>query len=267
MQVIGLCRFSYPAEGGFQVEHQTARARSDYLYAPVRMEERFRTFETITLPALRAQTDPDFSFVILIGDDLPDAYAERLFALVEPMPQAVIVARAPGPHRAVCKEVLNAARHDMDAPCIQFRMDDDDAVAVDFVARLRRDAGLVAPLCAANKAVILDYRRGLILRPTAKGPMAEETELAYYPMGMGMVVAGGHSQTIMNFAHSKVAKFMPTVTFADSLMFVRGHNDFNDSRQKAHVKPIKLPLMDAKREATLKDRFAIDADHIRRVFG
>ena len=51
MQVIGLCRFSYPAIGGFQVEHADPAARSAYLYAPARMEERFRTFSKETIDA------------------------------------------------------------------------------------------------------------------------------------------------------------------------------------------------------------------------
>ena len=109
MQVIGLCRFSYPAVGGFQVKHKDHDTRKAYLYATERMEERFRYFETTTLPGLRAQSDADFTFVVLIGNDLPDQHVERLLALVETMPQAAIIARAPGPHRAVCQNILNAA--------------------------------------------------------------------------------------------------------------------------------------------------------------
>lgn len=267
MQVIGLCRFSYPARGGFQVEHEDIAARRAYLYTPERMEERFRTFEAITLPGLLAQTDRDFTFVILIDEALPGPLADRLFSLAATLPQAVILARPPGPHRAVCREVINSTRLDPAAPCIQFRLDDDDTVARDFVSRIRADAALLAPLGASNRLLTLDYRCGLLLRPAADGIHAAETQLAYAPMGLAMVVQGGVSQTVMNFAHSKVARFMPTVTFQDSLMFVRGHNRFNDSRQKAHVKPIDLPRADAETEAALRDRFGITADHIRTVFG
>ena len=266
MQVIGLCRFSYSAEGGFQVRHETNAERAAYLYAPARMKARLASFETMTLPALRAQSDPDFTLLILTGEDLPEPYLDRLLTLTEDMPQAVIIQRPPGPHRAVCRDVMTGARHDYASPCIQFRMDDDDAVAVDFVARLRADAAMVAPLCEASPSVILDYRRGLIIRPTAQGPMGKEVELAYYPMAMGMVIAGRSGRSIMNFAHSKVAGFMPTVTFSDSLMFVRGHDDFNDSRQGASIKPMDLPLMDKAAEALLYERFAIRADHIRQCF-
>jgi len=54
MQAIGLCRFSYPAIGGFQVEHDTTEAGIDYLYGRDRMEERFRLFETVLIPSLKA---------------------------------------------------------------------------------------------------------------------------------------------------------------------------------------------------------------------
>ncbi len=266
MQVIGLCRFSYPAEGGFQVEHADIAQRRSYLYAPDRIETRMRSFEAITLPALKAQTDPDFTFAILIDEALPPALLERLQALVADLPQAVLVPRAPGPHRKVCQEVLNAARQDRGAPCIQYRLDDDDAVAVDFTARLRADAARVAPLCAENRLVTLDYNRGYIVSPSANGIRAEETVLPYYPMGMAMVVQGGVGQSIMNFAHGKVARFMPTVTFTDSAMYLRGHDAFNDSRQKAHVQPVRLPLADAATLALLRDRFAVTEDQVRRVF-
>ena len=100
-----------------------------YLYAPARMEERFRHFEALCLPGLKAQTDPDFLFAILVGEDMPEQWLERLADLVEDFPQAAIIARPPGPHRQVCQSVLNAARRHVNQPCLQVRHDDDDALA------------------------------------------------------------------------------------------------------------------------------------------
>jgi hypothetical protein len=57
MQAIGLCRFSYPAIGGFQVDFDDFAEKLDYLYAPARMEERFATFETVTLPPLSCSSE------------------------------------------------------------------------------------------------------------------------------------------------------------------------------------------------------------------
>ena len=71
MQILGICRFSYPALGGFQIEHDSIEERCDYLYAPEQLDMRFSCFETLTLPSIRAQSDPNFTFVILIGESLP----------------------------------------------------------------------------------------------------------------------------------------------------------------------------------------------------
>jgi hypothetical protein len=266
MQVIGFCRFSYPAEGGFQVEHASIAERIAYLYAPERMEARFRLFETICLPALKAQTDPDFEFLILVGEAMPKALRDRLAALVSDLPQARIVARPPGRHRKVCQEVINAAR-DMDAPCLMFRHDDDDAVAVDFVERLRGTAADCAALTRAHRMVGFDWNRGWIARPGSEGIRAEPTVTPYWGVAQAAAVQPGVRLTLMNFAHARINQFMPTVTFTHEEMYVRGHNDHNDSRQKKHVKPVDLPLLDAEGEALFRARFAIDADHVRRVYG
>ena len=265
MQVIGFCRFSYPAEGGFQVEHPTVADRIAYLYAPTRMEERFRHFETLCLPGLKAQTDPDFTFVILVGDSLPEAYLARLQALVADFPQARIVARPPGPHRQVCQEVMNGLR-DMGQACLQFRHDDDDAVAVGFVEALRAAARDVAPLVARHRLVGFDWNRGFVGRPDAQGLCAEPNVTPYWGVAQAMAVKPGARHTILNFGHQKINQFMPTVTFNDPPMFLRGHNDHNDSRQKKHVKPVALPRLDAEGEAEMRRLFAIDCDQIRRVF-
>lgn len=265
MQIIGFCRFSYPAEGGFQVEHETIDDRMAYLYSEARMQERFAHFECICLPGLKAQTDADFAFVILVGDQMPAPYRAQLDALVADFEQAHVVALPPMAHRKACQTVLNAAR-DMDQPCLQFRHDDDDAVAVDFVAHLRQAADDIAPLLARNRYVGFDWNRGYVGRPDARGICAEETVTPYWGVAEAMYVRAGTQKTIMNFGHNKINRFMPTVTFTDPPMYVRGHNDHNDSRQKDHVKESPLPRLDGTGEALFKTRFAIDADHVRRVF-
>ncbi len=265
MQVIGLCRFSYPAEGGFQVEHGSIQDRIDYLYAPDRIEERFQHFETICLPGLKAQTDSDFTFLILIGDSLPEMHLSRLHSLIADFPQAQIISRAPGPHRTVCQEVINDAR-DMALPCLQFRHDDDDAVAIDFIAKARDAAAACEGLYSDARSVLFDWHKGFVARPDARGICAEESFTPYWGLAQAMLALPGYRKSVMNFGHNKMNRFMPTVTFPDDAMFVRGHNDHNDSRQKAHVKQVALPRLDAEGEELFKSRFAIDADHVRSVF-
>ena len=265
MQVIGLCRFSYPALGGFQVEHDSTGEREAFLYGATRMEERFRLFETVALPCLRAQTDQDFTFIVVIGESLPDAYRARLDDLLHGLPQARIVEQAPGRHREVMKQVLWAARADPDAPCLQFRHDDDDAVAVDFVAQLRADVRSCAGLLGRHHTIAFDYNRGYIAELGPDGIAATEHYRPFNTAALAMYIRGGRKLSIMNFAHHKIPQNMPAVSFTDRPMYVRTHNGFNDSRQ-ARAKPVALAQLTPAEEAAFESRFAIRADAVRRAF-
>ncbi len=265
MQAIGLCRFSYPALGGYQVQHETIEERMAYLLADERLEERFRLFETVALPCLRAQTDPDFHLVILIGDQFPKLHEERLEALIEDLPQALIHKEPPRKHREVAADVLNQSRLDPSKPCLQFRYDDDDAVAVDFIEKLRQTAEDCAPLLKRHRSVAFDWNGGVAASFGTDGIHVGEYQTPYFVAALGMYVRGNCERTIMNFAHNKIHRHMPTVTHADKNMFVRGLNAYNDSRQ-GKVAAIPVAPATAEEEAMFRDRFAIDANHVRRVF-
>jgi hypothetical protein len=267
MQTILFCRFSYPAEGGFQVDHDTIEARRALLYAPERMARRFALFEHLCLPGLKAQTDPDFDLVVLVGTCLPTAYRTRLEGLLRDLPQARIVARDPGPHRQVCQTVLNAARKHINTPCLQVRHDDDDALAVDFVARLRKAATDCQALLRDHPLVGFDWNRGYILRASDVARFEiSETVAPYLGLAQGMAVQGGVRKTLMNFAHSRINRFMPTVTFTDQPMFLRSYHPDNDSRQKEKLAmpDFHAPTLDNIEE--LNRRFALTADAVQWAF-
>ena len=265
MQVIGLCRFSYPALGGFQVEHASPQERMAYLWADDRLEERFRLFEAIALPCLKAQKDGDFELIVLIGDEFPAQHQDRLHALCATLPQIRIVKEPPRNNREVCKALLNAARRNPGDPCIQFRYDDDDAVSVDFIANLRAAARDIEPLTRQHRAVGMDWPQGRIAEASAAGIAATEIYRPYYVAALGVHVAGHCNLTIHNFMHERLPRFMPCVSYPDADAFVRTHNGYNDSRQKK-VRPVEVSPLSPAEEGLFRERFAIDADNVRRVF-
>lgn len=259
-QVIGLCRFSYPAIGGFQIAHADAAERARHLYDPARLEARFRFFECVTLPCLHAQTDPDFTFLVVIGDDLPLRARERLFALLSELPQAVIQAHAPGPHRKVMQQAINRARGDSARPCLQFRLDDDDAVNLRFVERLREVAGDAHALAAQHRLLAIDFNHGHLLRPAAEGLRAAAVKRAYWAPALAMLAHPGERLTVMNFNHARIWQHMPTLTLNDPDMFVRGVSPMNDSGFHGDA---PLALLDATGEALFRQAFGICADQVR----
>lgn len=263
MQVIGICRFSYPALGGFQVEHETIEERMAYLYSPERMAARFAMFEAFTLPCLRAQTDPDFTFIIVTGDSLPQTHLARLKHLIADMPQVTLQQHAPGPHRAVMKAAIGAVRRPSKDPCLQFRLDDDDAVAVTFIETLKAKATLAWPLLRSVRAIALDFNQGFIARPTPQGIEAAPVTAAYWSPALALMIAGHADTSVMNFSHHKLWQNMPTVTFPRTDMMVRGMSEYNDSRQKPAAKPAKMELLTPENEEHFRQTFNIDADDVR----
>ena len=267
MQTILFCRFSYPAEGGFQVDHDSIEERRAYLYDPARMEARLALFEHFCLPGLKAQTEPDFDLVVLVGTCLPDRYLARLQTLLGDLPQARIIARDPAPHRQVCQSVLNAARKHINQPCLQVRHDDDDALAVDFVARLHKAVADCAALVLGHKLVGFDWNRGHTLRRSDINRFEiAETVTPYLGVAQAMAVQGGVRQSQMNFAHSRINRFMPTVSFTDPPMFLRAQHAHNDSRQKPNVAhpDFHAPTLD--HIEMLGRRFALTADAVELAF-
>lgn len=265
MQVIGLCRFSYPALGGFQVEHDSIEERIRFLYQEHRLQERFHLFETVALPCLREQTDQEFDLIIVIGDSLPKHHQDRLRDLTADMPQVTIVSEAPGRHRPVMKSILNRARHDLSKPCLQFRHDDDDAISVDFVERLRAAARDCEGLLKQNETVAIDNSLGFIAELGPLGIAARKVFMPLTTAALGMYVAGGCRTSIMNFGHHRINQFMPTVSYSDAPMWVRTHNLYNDSRQKK-VKPIEVSRLTPKQLGEFEARFAIRIEHVQEVF-
>lgn len=266
LQVIGLCRFSYPCHGGFKVNHETIRERSAYLYAPERLKQRFRSFETLTLPSLRAQTDQDFQFLIVTGDDLPPDHADKLRALVADIPQVTVLAMPPLPHREAMQQAINLYRRSDDSPCIQFRLDDDDAVGRHFIGRLRMIARSSAALFKSHQAFAVDFNKGYLVRPGAEGLAVKEIIQPYWSAALGVVMAPGNARTVMSYSHHRLNQLMPTITLPDPHMYLRGVNDHNDSNQTRDLRKFSLDPLDPDGETLFAREFGVDMDHLRRVF-
>ena len=132
-QILGVLRFSYPAKEGFAVSGLDPEALEAHLYEPARIRQRFAYLETITLPSLAAQTDPDFRLVILGGTTLPMRFRTRLRGLEERysfvrvcfLERMGALAAAKRAFRRGLEDVAEASH------VTGFRIDDDDAVAVD----------------------------------------------------------------------------------------------------------------------------------------
>jgi hypothetical protein len=190
---------------------------------------------------------------------------ERMRDITAGMPQVQIQEHEPARQRERMKDIMRAARTDKSKGVLHFRYDDDDAVAVDFIEKLREAADDSKGLCAKHRTVAFDWHKGYVAEFSDKGIAAVDMDRQLYVASLGMHIRPNDGLTIMNFAHEKINKFMPVVSYADEAMWVRSHNSSNDSRQKK-VKPVPVTPISEDQEVEFVNRFAINADVIRDTF-
>lgn len=144
LDIVGICRFSLLGRGDWKATGgksdaelaQVLEPRAEMLFSPQRMEERFATFEHLTLKSIASQQDTDFRFLVCASERMPKRYRQRLDAITADIPQVVV-------RYFPVTDVISAQKTffdelDIDQKnCIQFRLDDDDCVFVRFVERLR----------------------------------------------------------------------------------------------------------------------------------
>lgn len=266
MRTVGICRFSYAGEGGFKVGHEDHAALEAFLYGEARMEERFRLFEAITLPCVARQSDPDFTFLIVTGTGLPAHHLARLQKLASNIPQCVIKQYPPRPHRRIMKKAVNDWRGEPTEPCLQFRLDDDDAMALTFVEKFKQAAVDLSSITARHSSVAVDFNQGYVFTAGPKGVKLWAYHYAYSAIALGIIVQAGSDDTIMNHGHQNLWKIMPTLTLTGEDMMMHGHNDFNDSRLKGKKNVFDYQPMDAEKAAHIRTTFGINDDHVRSVF-
>ncbi|WP_163848878.1 glycosyltransferase [Pseudooceanicola aestuarii] len=289
VQLLGLCRFSYPtALDGFSVLGTDAARNRARLYDPARLALRFWFFERICLPSLAAQQDPEFTVLLLHDAALPEPWLTRLRDAIAPLPQVVAVPRPAGlPHKGTCRDILRAARDPQARAVAEFTIDDDDALAVDFTARTRAAFGVLRPLWRDVGRTAVDFNSGLVLRatgglaerraegaPTATPPaMPPQPRLGVEPVQAHLWAPGTaiyhrprSTRSIQDFNHRRLWSRIPTLSLPEPVMYLRGAHGTNDSNV-ARARPTGEAGQDVASEQgaqVLRDRFGLDLDALLR---
>ena len=271
VQVQGLCRWSYPSEpGAFQKEPDGADlgALRAQLYAPERLELRLFYLENVMLPALRAQTDTDYTLTLLMGDQLPEDIKARVLKLIADVPQIQPVFEPEGqPHQEVCRKVMLAGRNLDGRVVAEFRLDDDDAVAVDFIQETREHFVKIRRIWRNGGKFALDFNKGFILNSTRKGLDLLPVIARYWTPGLVLYLRPQHECGLLDFAHAQMWKRFPTLTHPRRPMFIRGAHGGNDS--SVSLQPHNAELEEEAWGNTarqMRRRFAIDLAQLEQAW-
>ena len=252
--IVGICRFSFlgkcdwvgtRARGGGAPE--VMRERVAMLYAEDRMQRRFQAFETLCLPSIRAQTDPDFSLWLLTSPELPAHWLDRLRHLVKDVPQIEILMSERRNSVQALKAPLRAAAISAGRPVIQFRIDDDDAISRHHIARLRREARRFSDLPAFG----ISYPKGLVYGSYSGRPIRYWRAHQSF-VGIGAALRMPEAENcIYELLNPRIPRYFPVFTDICGFGYVQTRWDEGDSAE-------------LKRNAKVEHWFdEIDADQFR----
>lgn len=263
LQIKGLIRFSYLSLDGFKASEKGVDAVRASLYAPERLERRFRFFEALALPSLREQENQDFQTAILVGESFPIPYLERLLDLLDDVPNTTIVRLPPLIHIQAVKTAYRALPTEEAATHIAtFRLDDDDAMHRTTTARIAEIAEHSLPLRDADSPFAIAFNRGFYL-DTANDdqPVREVYERNPLGIGMALVASKNDAATVFRRNHRQVTQYYNTYSDVSRPMFLRSVHDDNDSGAKASGRDGKMEPQ--RIERLLRDGFGLNVNDLR----
>jgi hypothetical protein len=234
VQIKALIRFSYLSKGGFAASKMARGDLAKYLYDPERLEKRFQLFESLTLPSLVRQTDKDFQLGILIASSFPEKWGLRLKAMVEEYKNFHIIQLPTMIHIRAINRAYDLLRTETNTTHVaSFRLDDDDAVHKDIIARTREHAeSMVRVGINKEKPFVISFNRGFYLRAKTKksdysfGEFYEKTPVA---AGMTLVSPVGNRCNVFRRNHRKANQYFNCYSDMAEPMFIRTFHGDNDS--------------------------------------
>lgn len=163
--------------------------------APGWLTRRFELFETYCLPSMAAQQVKDFEWLIYFDEQTPTLFRERILAAQAFVPfHAVFVGSF---HASLAAQDVAARLDDTVSRVLTTRLDNDDAVSNDFLARIR-DAASKLP-----NGTMLNFREGVALRKgrlySARDESNPFTSLIEQAVGAQTIWAAPHTELVTRF--------------------------------------------------------------------
>jgi hypothetical protein len=225
--IYGHIRFSFYGVTDTRLKPNEDDSAMAQLYSETRMARRFFLFENLTLPSLIGQTDRNFTTIFMSSDVMPDRYKERLSTLASRLPGSeVVFSSERRGERAFRPFMAAAAGAGGLGSSVHFRLDDDDALAVSYIARLRRISQSVSP------RTHITFPTGILLFPSAPGTsegVSMVMQQFLLSMGLATVNGQGFHKNPFQMMHGAVWRRWPVVSEPRFPAFIRTQHPENDT--------------------------------------
>jgi len=172
----------------------------------------------------------DFTLVVLTAKTMPAQYLARLGDLLEPFPNVICRPVGTGIHFRLLKRAYSSVSLDDVSHQILFRLDDDDAVDLDFVRRTKHLALGMIPLQGTDTPFVLANNRGFYAHKREDEiDVYDACERAPLSTGTALVAPAGHGANPYRYNHRKFGQHFNTFSDISVPSFVRTIHGDNKS--------------------------------------
>ena len=262
MNMVGLVRFSVLTPTYYSERFSNLKQTARHLFDEDRMELRFSIFEKLCLPSLVQQTDGDFDLVVLTAKAMPEIYLNRLQDLLAPYHNMHLRPVGTRNHYRLLKQGYDSIPVNDASHRILFRLDDDDAVDLDFVRRTRALATGLLPLQPAETSFVIAHNRGFYLQATPEGAeIFDAIEQAPLSAGTALVTPLGSGANPYKFNHRKLARHFNLYSDMQAPAYIRTIH--GDNKSEPAQSGITRRMEPAEIDACLKAHFGQSLDALR----
>lgn len=230
VKVIGVIRFSVLAKGFAVNLYGGMEKLRRYLFDDASLEFRFHIFENLCLPSLLAQSDPDFELVLLTSEELPQWARDRLDSIVGPYPNFHVYAVPVDMQHRVIRAAYESVSTEGYSHRAAFRLDNDDALAMTFVERVKKISHTLLTLHDTDEPTAISFNRGFYIHldPNGKNTITDTIEREPLSTGTTLLSVADHGFSPYRFNHRALAQHFnlyTDISFPGFLRTVHGENE------------------------------------------
>lgn len=229
-KIIGVMRFSVLTPTYYSERFDSLNAIAAHLFSPERMALRFHLFENLVLPSLLAQSDQGFELVILTAQSLPAPYMQRLEQAISTAPNIRLSSVGPDKHYQLVKQAYHSVDVGDASHRVMFRLDDDDAVALNYIKRLRKLAEGLMRLQGKPRPQAISFNRGFYVDMTGeKNEVFDACERAPLSTGTALLAPVDYARNPYRYNHRQLAQHYNLYSDISAPAFVRTIHGDNKS--------------------------------------
>lgn len=229
MIIYFITRFSIydPQFDGFKLSRENQKdLYRQLLFGKNRLDQKFTTFQNITLPSITNQTSDDWVWLIFTSNKLPQEYFNKLIHLIDDSPKIFLI-----PVKDFNEFFEKNLNYKYQKPYATVRIDDDDGLNLQYVEKLQNYKKHNGSIISFTEGTLVKIKNNNVI----KGEKYSEKNIALGMAGIGMAIYGLGRHKIINEKFDVIYDSSPNMYFLNCSPYTdtkRGFTSFERNFRK-----------------------------------